>query len=138
MIELEEFKRLQEFMDAAFSFKVGDIVQPKALGDYSEVVRGYGVETHDDQPENDRFTLNFETQGVRYQIVERLLQQCHGGIQKHYKVRLVSLNGVMERDYFCVTQDELTLSRSFKRIRGMNLDKIESWVAEEKQRRKKT
>ncbi len=98
MIELPELKRASEFLDTFFKFKIGDIVQPAALGDYLEKPTGIGTSSRDDG-KSWTFSLAF-CDNFRYQIVERLLQQCHGGIQRHYQIRLIANTGGIEKQLF--------------------------------------
>lgn len=141
MISVEEAQKIDESLDGIFKFKIGDIVQPKVLGDYAEIVSGWSAESRDGHPEDTRWTLNFERGAARYQVIERLLQQCHGGVQKHYAVRLVTHDGVVDRQLIQITEDELLPSMPFKRIRGMSLDKVRDWLksaeAEEKRNKEK-
>lgn len=114
-------------MDYAFEFKVGDVVQPKALGVYCEKPSGYGTSSREGVSPWYSVTMT-NSHSVRYQVVERLLQQCHGGIQKLYRLRLVDNRGVMDKGFFDITEPELTASAPYREIRSMSKASLKKWV----------
>jgi hypothetical protein len=116
MISIEEAHELNTFLDKVFKFKVDDIVQPAALGDYAEVVTGMG-KTSKDGMQTWSTHLSFRDT-LRYHVVERWIQQCHGGIQKHYHCRGVNAQGVIDKALYQFTEGELTIAAPFKYIDG--------------------
>jgi hypothetical protein len=130
IISAEELTKLIGYMDDAFAFEIGDIVQPKALGCYTEEPSGWHTTTDASREPNESWhniTLT-NSKSHRYQIVERLLQQCHGGVQKHYKVSLVDCNGLIESGTRNITEPELVLSKPFKQIRSMRKKSLQEFV----------
>jgi len=75
---------LKEVMDGAFKYKIGDIVISRAA------VRAYSLE-HKISGKRSR-AMFFDRPGVPIGdvVIERQLQECHGGVQKHYVVRRMS------------------------------------------------
>ena len=126
MITPEEYGQLASLMDGVFRFKVGDIVQAAALGDYVEAPAGHSTSTN--KPESWYEISISGASNYRYQIIERWLQQCHGGIQKHYHVRLVDNRGLVEGPCRILTQDELTASKPYRRIRSTSKMDMMKWV----------
>lgn len=124
MIPLEDLKKLQDLLDSLLKFKIGDIVQPAALGDYVAEPCGIGREQKGDAEPT--YNLSFHDT-IRYQVVERWIQQCYGGIQKHYHLRLVNRDGIVDRQLISLTEDELTLSRPFEHRRFMTADEIRAY-----------
>lgn len=126
MIEGKELEALRAAVDAVFKYPINAIVQPAALGDYVEAPTGIHAEKTKDSDWS--YALTFSgSRSFRYQIVERLLQQCHGGIQKHYLVRLVTHEGGVDRQLIQLTEDELVLAAPFRRDKGMTADEIRAY-----------
>lgn len=88
---------LKAAMDSAFKFKIGDLVLVKAQK------RGYEVLTE---------TEAWSQRPQVCQVLERLAQQCHGGVQMHYLVRFHSANAKIfstTKEAFQLTEPELEL-----------------------------
>lgn len=129
MINLEQLAQLQEVMNAAFLFKINDVVQAKILGDFAEKPSGYGSATDSRQDPSSWYHISFSGQSnYRYQVVERWLQQCHGGIQKHYDLRLVDSHGLIDNVMRRVTEDELQLSAPYKELRSTSKKDLQKFV----------
>lgn len=129
MIGPEELAKLQGYMDDAFAFKIGDTVQAKALGDFVEKPSGHGVATDKRHDPSSWYHISFSGQSnLRYQIVERMLQQCHGGVQKHYKVSTIDSHGLIESGTRMITEPELTLSRPYRELRSTSKKELQAFV----------
>jgi hypothetical protein len=94
----------KEVLDQMFKFKVGDIVRHIGMGKEPDPsVRGAELWRYSRQDE------------VRYFILERFVQQCYGGIQKHYKVRMVKqAMAFPDKENTLLLENELQLSEPFK------------------------
>jgi len=132
MISIAEAHEINTFLDTVFKFKVNDFVQTAALGEYVEYADGISRHSNDGGKMWD-FSLSF-SDTIRYQVVERQLQQCHGGVQRHYVVRGINKNGLIERQGFLFTEDELVLSAPFKCGKGMSEDDILKYVDDQKKK----
>ncbi len=79
-------------LDKVFKFKIGEMVYPKiALQLYEKLPAAFGIKSP-------------------FQIVERILQECPGGVQKSYKTRGYSFNkglGLGESNYYMFIEIEL-------------------------------
>jgi hypothetical protein len=96
-----EVEQEREVLDQMFKFKVGDVVRHIAQG---PELKGKGHETW-------RYTRSDD---VRYFILERFVQQCYGGIQKHYKVRLVKqAMAFPDKENVLLLENEIQISEPF-------------------------
>ncbi len=91
-----------EDIDALFKFKVGQIVQ--------------SVFTPDSQEEKEKIPWARSFQS--YQIIERLLQECSGGVQKHYLCRGGAADGSLTKDYIRLNELELKEKNSIGENQG--------------------
>lgn len=71
-----------------FRFKIGDIVRHKA----ADTMDASGFESRKDGDAIKKFRWG-GSRGTRYIILGRIIEECHGGIQRHYRCRLVSAEG---------------------------------------------
>lgn len=70
-------------LDQFFKFKIGDFVTT-AAAELSQVKDADDVEDS---------MMHFRAGEVRYQVIERQLQECSGGVQRKYILRPVMMNG---------------------------------------------
>jgi hypothetical protein len=127
MISIGEAQIINDSLDKIFKFKVGDFVQVGALGEYIEkpIWQGYSHKSNKEMGEDRSWiNLNFGDPKVIYQVVERLLQQCHGGVQKHYYLRMMMNNGAIERQLLQMTENELVLSAPFRRSKELTKEEV--------------
>jgi hypothetical protein len=125
----EELAKLHSLMDEAFTYKVNDIVQAKALGDFAEKPSGYGTATNSREKPSSWYHIAFSGQSnYRYQIIERWLQQCHGGIQKHYNLRLIDSKGLLDTGIRQVTEDEVSLSAPYREFGSTSKKDLQKFV----------
>lgn len=83
---------------AKFKFEIGDTVKHVAQGSCDE-----------------KTTIRFSSSEVRYFICERMMQECPGGIQKHYTTRPVLKGGVgKDCRHIQFLEIELVKSEPFK------------------------
>ena len=75
----------QEMMAAAFRFKIGDaVVDRVTVGAYRE-----DLEFNHDKPRRRRDVFGDTSIGCTggMVVLGRVMEECHGGVQLHYKVR---------------------------------------------------
>lgn len=71
---------LKALMDSAFKYQIGDLVIPRSILEHwrseTELNRGVPLTSYDRSaaPQGDL-------------VVGRWLEECHGGVQKHYRLR---------------------------------------------------
>jgi hypothetical protein len=124
MISFEEAKKVEAFMDEIFKFKIGDFLQAAVMGDYVDAVTGISKMKKD--AGDWMYSLSYRD-GMRYQVFERLLQQCHGGAQKHYVVRIFNRDGATDGKAFHMAEHELVKSGPFHFRDGMTEEEIRSY-----------
>lgn len=94
---------MSKTLSAEFEFEIGDVVMHRHAG-----LQDYG------NPE-------------KFVVLERLIQQCHGGIQTQYLVRAIGANGGVSQP-FHLTGREVTAY--------LPESEIERWREEQQARRK--
>ncbi len=87
-------------LDQFFKFSIGSFVRP-SIAELSE------------SNETEPFSLSGSDE--RFTIVERRLQECPGGIQKHYVARAGSANGSTAANAVIFNEIELIASDKFPR-----------------------
>lgn len=87
------------FLDGLFKFKVGDVVRHVVGADFDAADSCW--------PNN--------VSAQRFIIVERLVQQCPGGIQLHYKLKGGSPEGGVTTNAWDVLEHELVISQPFEK-----------------------
>lgn len=93
---------------SGFQFEVGDVV---AIADAPDVEESY-----------ERIQ--------RWKIVERLLQECPGGIQRHYTCKGFSRFGMVHKDYVKFNEIELKASKGFEKPdRQAQMDQMAAKIA---------
>lgn len=88
-------------LDQFFAYQIGDIVTHKGMV-LDRLIPKHGLWN------NLSDSRTIEPQ--RFVILERLLQECHGGIQKHYLCRVVSVEdrgAAMIWESFQITEAEV-------------------------------
>lgn len=115
-----------KLLDGVFKYKIGDLLQLSALGEKIDgpTFQGYGSRTDKDKKRNSWLELQFSDPKCIYHVVERVLQQCHGGIQRHYMVRQMISNGVVERQLLQLTEDELIPANPFRQPKRLTKTEI--------------
>jgi len=86
--------------ETGFKFKVGD---------WAKTIGHAGI-TINDSPGSWRFGAV----DIRYHIVERLYQECPGGVQRHYICRPNMIDGGIGREYIRMNEIELVAAEPFK------------------------
>lgn len=76
-----------------FKWKVGDVVMPK-----------FAIVQEDT---NDDWRSLYKNEDMRLHIVERLYQECPGGVQRHYDCRPMSSKGIPHMKYIRFNEIEL-------------------------------
>lgn len=133
IISIEEAHKINDFLDGVFKFKVGDFVQHAALGEFVEDPTGIGCSTRDSKSWT--YSLSYNDR-IRLQVVERWLQQCHGGVQKHYHLRVVGREGVVDKTTIQVTEQELVLSSPFRAEKTLTVEEIRAYPDKNNDRKK--
>lgn len=87
-------------LDALFKFKIGDVLQMAHTP--------------------------YRARSSRLHVVERLLQQCPGGVQLHYRCRAFVGDGNCGRELTQLVETELQLSEPF------GDDPLDMWIAANK------
>lgn len=92
-------------MEVNYKFEVGDTVTHVAAVNWE-------VQEQAKEKDKDEKGLAGWGRGYfseqRWFIIERHLQECPGGVQKHYTCRGVSRGGVVTKDYFRFNEIELS------------------------------
>lgn len=82
--------------DFGFKFKIGELVQIQILPIVIKMKK------------DDRLSwLSAKTEIGKFRIVERILQECPGGIQRIYVVRSISETGHIGADYIKLNEIEI-------------------------------
>jgi hypothetical protein len=71
----------KDAMDKMFRFKIGDIVEHIAVP--------VPEPKKDGESEGAAWGREYKRPDVKYCVLERIVQQCHGGVQRHYQLRIV-------------------------------------------------
>jgi hypothetical protein len=85
-------------MDYGFKFEIGSFVRHIGARPSAPAKRGFYYKESEE----------------RMQIVERLLQQCPGGTQRHYKCRLFNASGGFADRENMLNEIELVASAAFE------------------------
>ena len=86
-------------MELGFKFGIGDVVRLAISANQSESkAKWSGEDVHNE---------------LRGQVVSRLLEECPGGIQRHYQIRWVRHEGGITRDIMRHNEVELVASEQF-------------------------
>ncbi len=120
---------MKEEMDRVFRFKINDIVQSKLAPKYEKKPSWSG--THHSEKEKVKrswLSFDFRSAPIKYVVVERIAQQCHGGIQLHYQVRLMNDKGLIERTLLQITEFELELSGPYEQPLSMTKEEAQKYV----------
>ena len=78
---------LEDALNRAFKFPIGDVMRHTAAH-YPNI----STNSQQTKPETEWSHFVGES-SIRYIIIERLVHQCHGGIQRFYKCRGVNSGG---------------------------------------------
>lgn len=84
-------------LNDVFKFKIGDVVRHRISGMAEDPPEG----------ERTRYFSSSTDRKTRFIILERILQECHGGIQRNYNCRAVGSEGQMADK--CINASELEL-----------------------------
>lgn len=125
-ITAEEYAKLSDLLNGVFKYQIGEIVQPSIMGDFRVGPSGVQGMMKETNHEDVQWILNFRN-NLRFTIVERVLQQCHGGIQKKYWVRPSNSDGgttaLLEMSEF-----ELSPSKPFLQKTFRTPEELKKWV----------
>lgn len=86
-----------EKLMTGFKFKIGQTVQHAAA-----------VEWEIDEQKKDNFDWPSRNTEQRWFIIERIAQECPGGVQRHYVCRGVSRNGSVTKELHKFNEVELS------------------------------
>jgi hypothetical protein len=92
-------------MEINYKFEVGDTVTHAAAASWR--AEDQAKKEDGDQEKGLRLWGDSYSPEQRWFIVERHLQECPGGVQKHYTCRGVSRGGSVTKDYFRFNEIEL-------------------------------
>lgn len=96
----QEMADLAKAMDAAFKFKVGDVVEGK-------------VAVTATAPARDRVWIGENHPDIRLVISEQIASQCEQGVQLFYRCAAWFRNGGRGKDTVLIPECELRLSEPF-------------------------
>ena len=96
----QEMADLTAAMDAAFKFKVGDIVEGKVVVTVTA-------------PTRDRLWIGQTEPDVRLVICERIASQCEQGVQPFYRCSAWFRSGSRGKETVLIPECELRLSEPF-------------------------
>jgi len=101
MLTIERIEQIRNQMDSIFKYKVGDVLRHSAV-DEARISKGRRSNKKDDSWD----AYAYDTR-LRYVVRERILQECHGGVQLHYVCRHVSNDGSIYPDCVQLAEHEL-------------------------------
>jgi hypothetical protein len=93
---------LAALMDQVFKFQIGEAVWPRSMVDGNNLAADLGMSRN----AYDRVEVHYPDI-----IGERFLQQCHGGVQKFYRIRRTTNAGELLLN---ITEFELVSSAEYK------------------------
>lgn len=101
MLTIERVNEIRNKMDTIFKYKVGEVLRHSSV-DTAHISKG----SRSNKKDGSWMAEAFDTR-LRYVVRERLLQECHGGVQLMYVCRHVSSDGSIYPDLVQLAEHEL-------------------------------